>query len=279
MQGGGGRIDDRGHFSPREKLADGIFCSRLERINTECGRRHAYFEWEFRCGSHSHSRNSAPILVPASEVAAGDRCTAMIAAPARTSRNSHSNSIEVIADPPALDRCASVRRGLPVDGGAWKEGVPAVSARRIRTSSPVAGLVRARLTFVQVLGQSVSAVAPSAVMVTLPAARHTRRGPDVTCGVRAGGGGNDDGGRVLRRTVRDPDGRGQRPVQLHRQGPRADAGLRGRMVAADRLRGRRHGEHARCRDYLAALLGRVGLPGARASSRWWRRSSVCWRLR
>ncbi|WP_397517359.1 APC family permease [Rhodococcus sp. BP22] len=39
----------------------------------------------------------------------------------------------------------------------------------IRTSSPVAGLSRGRLTFVQVLAQSVSAVAPSAVMVTLPA--------------------------------------------------------------------------------------------------------------
>ncbi|ELB90808.1 amino acid transporter, partial [Rhodococcus wratislaviensis IFP 2016] len=40
---------------------------------------------------------------------------------------------------------------------------------RIRSRSPVAGLERARLSFVQVLGQSVSAVAPSAVMVTLPA--------------------------------------------------------------------------------------------------------------
>ncbi len=40
---------------------------------------------------------------------------------------------------------------------------------KIRTSSPVAGLGRGRLTFVQVLAQSVSAVAPSAVMVTLPA--------------------------------------------------------------------------------------------------------------
>lgn len=39
----------------------------------------------------------------------------------------------------------------------------------VRTSSPVAGLGRARLTFTQVLAQSVSAVAPSAVMVTLPA--------------------------------------------------------------------------------------------------------------
>ncbi len=41
--------------------------------------------------------------------------------------------------------------------------------RTIRTRSPVAGLQRAQLTFTQVLGQSVSAVAPSAVMVTLPA--------------------------------------------------------------------------------------------------------------
>jgi amino acid transporter len=39
----------------------------------------------------------------------------------------------------------------------------------VRASSPVAGLGRGRLTFVQVLAQSVSAVAPSAVMVTLPA--------------------------------------------------------------------------------------------------------------
>ncbi|MGV8871190.1 MAG: APC family permease [Rhodococcus sp. (in: high G+C Gram-positive bacteria)] len=39
----------------------------------------------------------------------------------------------------------------------------------VQTSSPVAGLGRARLTFTQVLAQSVSAVAPSAVMVTLPA--------------------------------------------------------------------------------------------------------------
>jgi amino acid transporter len=39
----------------------------------------------------------------------------------------------------------------------------------MRTSSPVSGLRRAQLSFAQVLGQSVSAVAPSAVMVTLPA--------------------------------------------------------------------------------------------------------------
>lgn len=39
----------------------------------------------------------------------------------------------------------------------------------VRTSSPVAGLSRARLSFAQVLAQSVSAVAPSAVMVTIPA--------------------------------------------------------------------------------------------------------------
>jgi amino acid transporter len=42
-------------------------------------------------------------------------------------------------------------------------------SRTIRTSSPVSGLERAQLSFAQVLGQSVSAVAPSAVMVTLPA--------------------------------------------------------------------------------------------------------------
>jgi amino acid transporter len=39
----------------------------------------------------------------------------------------------------------------------------------MRSSSPVSGLRRGQLSFVQVLGQSVSAVAPSAVMVTLPA--------------------------------------------------------------------------------------------------------------
>ncbi|MEN4477556.1 APC family permease [Mycolicibacterium cosmeticum] len=41
--------------------------------------------------------------------------------------------------------------------------------RAIRKRSPVSGLRRAQLSFAQVLGQSVSAVAPSAVMVTLPA--------------------------------------------------------------------------------------------------------------
>ncbi|WP_395310040.1 APC family permease [Mycobacterium sp. AMU20-3851] len=41
--------------------------------------------------------------------------------------------------------------------------------RGVRRSSPVSGLRRAQLSFAQVLGQSVSAVAPSAVMVTLPA--------------------------------------------------------------------------------------------------------------
>ncbi|MFW0797080.1 APC family permease [Gordonia sp. CPCC 205515] len=39
----------------------------------------------------------------------------------------------------------------------------------IRSRSPVAGLRRAQLSFAEVLGQSVAAVAPSAVMVTLPA--------------------------------------------------------------------------------------------------------------
>ncbi|WHU46543.1 APC family permease [Gordonia sp. L191] len=38
----------------------------------------------------------------------------------------------------------------------------------IRSRSPVAGLPRGRLSFVEVLGQSVAAVAPSAVMVTVP---------------------------------------------------------------------------------------------------------------
>ncbi|MCP2621924.1 APC family permease [Mycolicibacterium smegmatis] len=41
--------------------------------------------------------------------------------------------------------------------------------RGMRSRSPVWGLRRAQLSFAQVLGQSVSAVAPSAVMVTLPA--------------------------------------------------------------------------------------------------------------
>jgi amino acid transporter len=44
-----------------------------------------------------------------------------------------------------------------------------VWVRPIRSSSPVSGLRRGQLSFAQVLGQSVSAVAPSAVMVTLPA--------------------------------------------------------------------------------------------------------------
>jgi amino acid transporter len=44
-----------------------------------------------------------------------------------------------------------------------------VRVRPIKTTSPVSGLERAQLSFAQVLGQSVSAVAPSAVMVTLPA--------------------------------------------------------------------------------------------------------------
>ncbi|MGV9709629.1 APC family permease [Gordonia sp. NPDC003424] len=39
----------------------------------------------------------------------------------------------------------------------------------VRSTSPVEGLSRAQLSFVEVLGQSVAAVAPSAVMVTLPA--------------------------------------------------------------------------------------------------------------
>lgn len=48
--------------------------------------------------------------------------------------------------------------------------VPTVRTNRaVKDSSPVAGLRRAQLSFAQVLGQSVSAVAPSAVMVTLPA--------------------------------------------------------------------------------------------------------------
>lgn len=44
-----------------------------------------------------------------------------------------------------------------------------VDEPRLRRNSPVAGLARSRLSFVQVFGLSISAVAPSAVMVTLPA--------------------------------------------------------------------------------------------------------------
>ena len=47
----------------------------------------------------------------------------------------------------------------------------------MRSSSPVSGLRRGQLSFVQVLGQSVSAVAPSAVMVTLPALVIPAAGP------------------------------------------------------------------------------------------------------
>ncbi|GAB91836.1 APC family permease [Gordonia rhizosphera] len=43
------------------------------------------------------------------------------------------------------------------------------SGETIRGRSPVAGLRRAQLSFAEVLGQSVAAVAPSAVMVTVPA--------------------------------------------------------------------------------------------------------------
>ena len=43
------------------------------------------------------------------------------------------------------------------------------AVERSGAASPVSGLHRAQLSFAQVLGQSVSAVAPSAVMVTLPA--------------------------------------------------------------------------------------------------------------
>src|SRR5690349_22433893 len=43
------------------------------------------------------------------------------------------------------------------------------ASRAMRSTSPVSGLRRAQLSFAQVLGQSISAVAPSAVMVTLPA--------------------------------------------------------------------------------------------------------------
>lgn len=65
-----------------------------------------------------------------------------------------------------------VREDLPDNavGGDPIGYVAGMSGRRaIRSRSPVSGLHRAQLSFAQVLGQSVSAVAPSAVMVTLPA--------------------------------------------------------------------------------------------------------------
>lgn len=96
---------------------------------------------------------------------------------------------------------------------------------RIRSRSPVAGLERARLSFVQVLGQSVSAVAPSAVMVTLPALVISDAVGD-HCGVRRGGD-SDDGGRLLHRTVRHPDGGRQWFLQLHREGLGALPGFGG----------------------------------------------------
>ena len=43
------------------------------------------------------------------------------------------------------------------------------AADQLAARSPVAGLLRRRLSFVEVLAQSVSALAPSAAMVTVPA--------------------------------------------------------------------------------------------------------------
>lgn len=50
------------------------------------------------------------------------------------------------------------------------------AAARLRPSSPVVGLSRRTLAFPQVLAQSVAAVAPSAVMVTLPLLAHPTAG-------------------------------------------------------------------------------------------------------
>jgi amino acid transporter len=79
----------------------------------------------------------------------------------------------------ATERSRIGPRSTPVGGLACTIEPPAdrdrgmrstvTESAPVRTSSPVAGLGRARLTFTQVLAQSVSAVAPSAVMVTLPA--------------------------------------------------------------------------------------------------------------
>src|SRR5215467_4524682 len=57
----------------------------------------------------------------------------------------------------------------PPPDGRWTTFRRMGASRAMRSTSPVSGLRRAQLSFAQVLGQSVSAVAPSAVMVTLPA--------------------------------------------------------------------------------------------------------------
>src|SRR5690349_6879671 len=57
----------------------------------------------------------------------------------------------------------------PPPDGRWTTFRRMGARRAMRSTSPVSGLRRAQLSFTQVLGQSISAVAPSAVMVTLPA--------------------------------------------------------------------------------------------------------------
>lgn len=64
--------------------------------------------------------------------------------------------------------------GADTGSGRTLEGDPV--AARLRPSSPVGGLSRRTLAFPQVLAQSVAAVAPSAVMVTLPLLAHPTAG-------------------------------------------------------------------------------------------------------
>ncbi|GAA4086346.1 APC family permease [Nocardioides kongjuensis] len=64
--------------------------------------------------------------------------------------------------------------GADTGSGRTLEGDPV--AARLRSSSPVGGLSRRTLAFPQVLAQSVAAVAPSAVMVTLPLLAHPTAG-------------------------------------------------------------------------------------------------------
>lgn len=62
------------------------------------------------------------------------------------------------------------------DTGPGRTLEDAAAAVRLRSSSPVGGLSRRTLAFPQVLAQSVAAVAPSAVMVTLPLLAHPTAG-------------------------------------------------------------------------------------------------------
>lgn len=64
--------------------------------------------------------------------------------------------------------------GADTGSGRTLQGDPV--AARLRPSSPVGGLSRRTLAFPQVLAQSVAAVAPSAVMVTLPLLAHPTAG-------------------------------------------------------------------------------------------------------